>query len=186
MKELVTEQLRQLSESLGLLQRRVRAAVAGEVSRAVSDAVAQVLEKSLDCPKAAARRPAWEKEEWYDPYGPPDWPEPGTGDWREYVQPQQRGGYREESAMGAKETEGGASVPAALALALSTGRWWLGRRGSPWAAAGVGLLVGGAMLAGGPLVRTALGAIWAVDRLLSTTEAIGDGARLLARRTDEE
>jgi hypothetical protein len=183
MKELVTEQLRHLSHSLSLLQRRVREAVAGEVSRAVADAVAEVLDQTLRGPRALLKRPT-QKPDWFDPYDPSEWPDLESRDWQKYMHPPHHQPERSTS-MTPSDAEGNSSMPAALALAMTTGRWWLTRRGSPWGAAGVGLLVGGAMLAGGPLVRTALGALWAIDRLLSTTEAIGDGAKLLIRRTDE-
>ena len=71
--------------------------------------------------------------------------------------------------------------PAALAVAVAAGRWWLARRGSPWQAAGAGLAAGATLLAGGPMARTALAVLLAVHRLLAATDALGDGAKALDR-----
>jgi hypothetical protein len=68
------------------------------------------------------------------------------------------------------------NVPAALAMALTAGRWWLLRGRSPLSAAGLGLAVGGALLAGGPIAHTLLGIVWAAHRLMAVSDALGDSA----------
>jgi hypothetical protein len=183
MKELVLDQLRSVAETLAILRTRVREAVAGEVSRAVAEAVAEVLSVTLRGPLTPARfidRAARYGRYGVPPkasYGRPDWDDPEVSEWDDPA-------LRDERTDGhnsANAPHAGSDAPAALVLALTAGRWWLLRRGSPWGAAGVGLLVGGALLAGGPVARTALGVLWAIDRLLAATDAVGDGARSLDR-----
>jgi hypothetical protein len=187
MTELVTEQLRHLAETLTDLKGRVRQAVAGEVSRAVAEAVGEVLVATLGgtitVPSKWPGRPGR-----YDPYqsahangyGPEGWDDPDAPGWDpSYAQ------FRRATTTGSPSEgdppESDTIGPAALAVAVAAGRWWLTRRGSPWGAAGAGLAAGASLLAGGPMARTALAVLLAVHRLLAATDALGDGAKALDR-----
>ena len=66
-------------------------------------------------------------------------------------------------------------------MALTAGKWWLGRAGSPLGATALGVAVAGAVLAGGPVARAAVAVLWAAHRLLAATDALGDGAKALDR-----
>src|SRR3954469_4743060 len=88
MSEMVTEQLRQLAETLTDLKGRVRQAVAGEVGRAVAEAVGEVLVATLGGKIAAL--PKWAgRPGRYDPYqsghangyGPEGWDDPDSPGW---------------------------------------------------------------------------------------------------------
>jgi hypothetical protein len=183
MKELVLEQLRHLSGTITVLRGRVREAVAGEVGKAVAEAVADVLTTALGgrlvrLPPFAARYDSYAGHR-ATSYGRPDWDEPDAAEWQEFytstrepADPHQQTGSPSAAAD---------RVPAALAMALTAGRWWLVQKRSPWGAAGVGLAVGGALLAGGPIAQTVLGVLWAVHRLMVATEALGDSAKALRR-----
>ena len=184
MSSVVTEQLRHLAGTLADLKGRVRQAVAGEVGRAVAEAVGEVLVAALGGQLAApkwAGRPAR-----YDPYadrgyGPDGWDDPDDPGWdpgyarlrRPAADPQPG----DDPALARDES----LAPAALAVAVAAGRWWLARKGSPWQAAGAGLAAGATLLAGGPMARTALAVLLAVHRLLAATDALGDGAEALDR-----
>jgi hypothetical protein len=186
MKDLVVDRMRALAGTLAVLRARVRQAVAGEVSRAVAEAVADVLAAALSGP--LARRYPFSGR--YGPsgayqggaYGRHEWDDPDDAGWDDRPGPDWAAHSSDVApARGQTDGAGQTAVPAALAVGVSAGRWWLGRHGSPWAAAAVGLAAGGALLAGGPAARTALGVLWAVDRLLAATDALGDGARALDR-----
>ena len=182
MSSVVTEQLRHLAGTLADLKGRVRQAVAGEVGRAVAEAVGEVLVAALGGQLAA---PKWTgRPGRYDPYadrgyGPDGWDDPDSPGWDP--------GFARLRRQPAADPEDGEScpaadeslAPAALAVAVAAGRWWLARRGSPWQAAGAGLAAGATLLAGGPLARTALAVLLAVHRLLAATDALGDGAEAL-------
>ena len=174
----ITDQLRQLAGTLVDLKGRVRRAVAGEVGKAVADAVAEVLAAALGGGVAAT---AWaSRPSRYDPYaGRRDgWDDPDDPGWDpEYARLRRRPADAEAGEPG---PAGGESLtPAALAVAVAAGRWWLARKGSPWQAAGAGLAAGATLLAGGPAVRTALAVLLAVQRLLAAADALGDGAEIL-------
>jgi hypothetical protein len=153
------------------------------VAKAVAEAAAEVLTAALGGRLVRLTRQAGR----YDPYagegsgayGRSDWDDPDADSWQGAY-----GATRGSSADGGQDdraTDPGDRVPAALAMVLTAGRWWLVRRRSPWGAAGVGLAVGGALLAGGPVARSVLGVLWAVHRLVAATDALGDGARALDR-----
>jgi hypothetical protein len=177
MSSVINEQLRQLAGTLVDLKGRVRRAVAGEVGKAVSEAVAEVLVAVLGGQVAAtawAARPGR-----YDPYGGrrDPWTDPDDPGWDPaYARLRQQ----HNDAGGGEAGQTGESItPAALAVAVAAGRWWLAKRGSPWQAAGAGLAAGATLIAGGPMARTALAVLLAVHRLLAATDALGDGAEIL-------
>jgi hypothetical protein len=174
MTDMILDQLRRLGGTLGHLQGRVREAVAGEVGKAVADSVAEVLTAALGGRLALAGRyaPASPSR-----YGRPEWDE-DEGDWR---RGHRRHGDEDDPDEDGEEAGDGPPAAVALAVALAAGRWWLARKGSPLAAAGVGLVAGATLLGGGPLARAALTVLWAVDRLLSSTAILGNGARAIER-----
>ena len=186
MTNVVTEQLRHLASSLADLQGRVRRAVAGEVGRAVAEAVGEVLVAALGGPLPAV--PTWARAEATDPYGrrpggygPDEWDDPDDPGWDpEYARLRRR----VVEPAGPADTPAGDPDPvgpAALAVAVAAGRWWLARRHSPWQAAGAGLAAGAAVWAGGPLAKTAVAVLLAVHRLLAATDALGEGADAVDR-----
>ena len=184
MTEMVTEQLRQLAGTLADLKGRVRLAVAGEVGRAVAEAVGEVLVAALGGQLAAL--PKWAgRPGRYDPYAnahagkysPDAWDDPDSPGWVPEFARLRRPATDEDDGDATVESD--PLGPAALAVAVAAGRWWLARRGSPWQAAGAGLAAGATLLAGGPMARTALAVLMAVHRLLAATDALGDGAKAL-------
>src|SRR5215218_1505538 len=177
----VMEQLRHLGGTLGELRVRVRAAVAGEVGRAVADAVREVVGTALLSgqagPRARARPYAGAGYDRSDAHGRDTWDDD---------EPAHRwagGGYNgpPEADESDARPVAGESPPAAtvLAVALAAGKWWLARAGSPLGATALGVAVAGAVLTGGPVARAAVGVLWAAHRLLAATDALGDGARAL-------
>ena len=174
MKALALEQLQQLAATLTVLRGRVREAVAGEVGKAVAEAVSEVITAGLGgrLVRYASRVSAPYRS---SGYGRSDWEDPEAQYWAEGYSPCRE--PQEEDEPPAKSP----TPEAALAVALTAGRWWLARHGSSWGAAGVGLAAGVALLTGGPLARTTLGALWAIQRLVAATDALGDGAKALDR-----
>jgi hypothetical protein len=175
MSEMVTEQLQRLASTLADLQGRVRRAVAGEVGRAVAEAVGDVLAAALGGQLAGLpHRPG------YDPYraGRPDaWDDPDSPGW----DPGDARLRRQDGDGDSAGPPGELIVPAALAVAVTAGRWWLSRNGSPLGAAGAGLAAGTAILAGGPLAQSTVALLLALYRLLAATDALGDSADALGR-----
>jgi len=180
----ISDQLRHLAGTLADLQGRVRRAVAGEVGKAVAEAVGEVLVAALGGHLAAV--PTWSgRPATYDPYRPggsgrDEWDDPDAPGWDPaYARPRRTSANAsgEEARLAADAS----IAPAALAVAVAAGRWWLARRGSPWQAAGAGLAAGATLLAGGPMARTALAVLLAVHRLLAATDALGDGAEAVDR-----
>jgi hypothetical protein len=172
MTDLVVEQLRRLAGTLAVLHGRVREAVAGEVGKAVADAVAEVLTVALGGHSArpggyGGRAPAYGRADWDDP--------DATGRGDGYGRPSR------PAADGPTDPPISPDAPAAVAVAVAAGRWWLGRRGSTWQAAGITMAAGAALLGGGPVARAALAVLWAAHRLRTATAALGDGARALDR-----
>jgi len=176
----ITDQLRQVAGTLADLQGRVRRAVAGEVGKAVADAVAEVLAAALAGERVAAPHPARPARD--DPYAArrDAWDDPDDPGWDPgYARLRRPAADADSSRDGTAGPTAETLAPAALAVAVAAGRWWLARRGSPWQAAGAGLAAGATLLAGGPAVRTALAVLLAVQRLLAAADALGDGAEIL-------
>jgi hypothetical protein len=109
-------------------------------------------------------------------YGRPEWDEAEVESWRSPHSVDGQGDGDDDVTAPSKS-----NVPAVLAMALTAGRWWLIRGRSPWSAAGVGLAVGGALLAGGPAANAVLGIVWAVHRLMAISDALGEGSKSLDR-----
>ena len=178
--DIIHEQLRGLASALTVLHERVRTAVAGEISRAVAEAVGEVLALALGQRQTSS---SWARPP--DPYGRDGWDDPDDcyrADGHRWAQH----GTTDNGDDQEYRTNGfGLSLDpktmAALVLAVSAGRWWRSRQGTTWGAFGIGMAVIGTAFGGGPLAQAALGVLWAVYRLLAATDALGDGARTLGR-----
>jgi hypothetical protein len=71
------------------------------------------------------------------------------------------------------------AVTTAVAAGVAAARWWIGRKGTLLAAAGLGLGVGLLGVLGGPAARTAVAVLAAAADLLAAADALGDGAARL-------
>lgn len=189
MATLVTAPLRRLAGAMADLRARVREALAGEMARAVAEAVREVVAAALrggatTCPVPADVRPARARHDWADP-DPDPWDD--RPDWArdDGDEDDERG----PAAYGAV-TPGPDSAPvppapvppaapAAVAAGVSAGRWWLRRRGSVVEALGVGVLVTLAVLAGGPVAGAGAAVVAAAADLTAATDALGAGAARL-------
>ena len=173
-------QLNGLAETLAGLRERVRAAVAGELGRAVGDAVRQVVQ-AVVADRAEPPRPRTPASRWDDD------DEDDRGGWGRPRDPwhdrrdEDEGDYSPRTRTRHEPTPdeppaAGASVSAAVAAGVFVTRWWLLRRGTLLAAAGLGLGVGLLGVAGGPLARAAVAVLAATAEVLTATDALGDGA----------
>ena len=179
MTNVVMEQLRHLGGTLGELRVRVRAAVAGEVGRAVADAVREVVGAAL--------------------LAGPAGPGPGPAVRRGRVRPvrrlrpghlgRRRADRRWAGGRAARdEVEAGPPATDPPPGGDRPGRGPDGRQvvarpgpGPRCGATALGVAVAGAVLAGGPAARAAVAVLWAAHRLLAATDALGDGAKALDR-----
>ncbi|WP_157469998.1 hypothetical protein [Gemmata sp. SH-PL17] len=150
MTKIVTTKLTGLAGTMAELKERVRIAVAGELGRAVGDAVRQVVQAVVaerPEPPAARRPPAsrWDDEDeddrdgWDRPRDP--WGETGrdrNDDDDDYDR--SRGSRRATPTRHeppiAEPSAVSASMTAAVAAGVYVARWWLVRRGTLLAAAG--------------------------------------------------
>ncbi len=190
---LIRSQLTCLAGTIAELKARVRLAVAGELGRAVSGAVRQVVQAAVAGqaesprpePPPAYRRPStgsWGNEDEDDGWGRPrdPWADDPHGD-EDYDH--DRDGRRaapvRHEEPPAQPHAANSGVTAAVAAGVFAARWWLGRQGTWLAAAGLGLGVGLLGVLGGPVVRTAVAAVAATADLLSATDALGSGAARL-------
>ncbi len=180
--------LRRLCQALLDLRDRVREALAGEVARAVAEAVNEVVAAVLrggPPPVAPPRdggrtgRSHWaDADSWGD--SSPPWPD-GRDDadfGREPDGVETPTPEPEEPPASMPRTPAGLGAAAA---GLSAGRWWLGRRGSVAEAVGVGVIVALAVLAGGPLARAGAAVVSAAADVSAATDALGTGAARLGR-----
>ncbi len=195
MATLVTAPLRRLAGAMADLRDRVREALAGEMARAVADAVREVVATALrggttTAPLPVDVRPARARGHWADP-DPDPWED--RPDWaRDDVDEDDERG---RAAYGAPFPEAGPdtdlrapvppggtpAAPAAVAAGVSAGRWWLRRRGSVVEAVGVGVLVTLAVLAGGPVALAGAAVVTAAADLSAVTDALGAGAARLGQ-----
>jgi len=182
-------QLTGLAATMAELKERVRVAVAGELGRAVGDAVRQVVEavvagntKPTPAPRPAASRWDDEDEDDRDRWGRPrdPWAAGRDDDDDEYDRGARRSTpKRHEPPTDEPPTAVSVGVTAAVAAGVYVARWWLVRRGTLLAAAGLGLGVGLLGVVGGPLARTAVALLAATADVLTATDALGDGAARL-------
>lgn len=179
---LVTTRAHQLAEALAELKVKVRAALATELAGAVGSAVRDVLVVALiDRVTSPPRAPT---------------PVPLRGGWPGHGYARQQGSWDESRDPWADSDDdaqthaptrytrdehdervpepvptGPAGPAAAIALGVSVGRWWLGRRGTGASAVGLGLLAAALGLAGGPVARAALAVLAAAADVL-TAESV--------------
>ncbi|VTT99581.1 unnamed protein product [Gemmataceae bacterium] len=184
-------QLTGLAATMAELKERVRVAVAGELGRAVGDAVRQVVQavvagntKPSPAPRPAASRWDDEDDDHRDGWSRPRDPWAAGGD-EDDDYDRGRGARRatptrHEPPIEEPATAVSAGVTAAVAAGVYVARWWLVRRGTLLAAAGLGLGVGLLGVVGGPLARTAVAVLAATADVLTATDALGDGAARLA------
>jgi hypothetical protein len=189
--EVIRTQLTGLAATIADLKDRVRAAVAGELGRAVSGAVQQVVQAVVvgradppwPEPPPAYRRASpgrWdEKDE--DDGG--HWGRPGDP-WAddpddEYDRDRRPTAPLRDGATPADPPPTDPGVTAAVAAGVYAARWWVTRRGTWLAAVGLGLGVGLLGVLGGPVARTAVAVLAATADILSATDALGGGAAQL-------
>ncbi len=185
---IVKTQLTGLAGTMAELKERVRVAVAGELGRAVGDAVRQVVQavvagntKPPSTPRPAS--PRWDDEDdddrdgWGRPHDPWD---ADRDDGYDYDRGTRRPAPSRDEPLPADPPAVATNATAAVAAGVFVARWWFLRRGTLWAAAGLGLGVGLLGVVGGPLARTAVAVLAATADVLTATDALGDGAARLA------
>ncbi|WP_439628326.1 hypothetical protein [Gemmata sp.] len=188
MTKVVKTQLAGLAGTVAELKERVRVAVAGELSRAVGDAVRQVVQAMVagstgpPAPRPAASRwDAGEEEDDRDGWGRTrePWAAGRDDEDDDYSRGARRTAPGRHEAPADEPPPVNAGVTAAVAAGVYVARWWLVRRGTLLAAAGLGLGVGLLGVIGGPLARTAVAVLAAAADVLAATDALGDGAARL-------
>jgi hypothetical protein len=174
--DVVRRQLADLAGFLVTLKDRVRVAVAGELSRAVGDAVREVVGAVVTGRPAAPVRPA-PRGRWADP----DKGRGRRGAWDDDPD-EDEDDFDDEEVTHRPVPPPTARVTVAVTAGAAVARWWAARAGGGLlAAAGVGLGVGLAGLLGGPLARTAVAVLAAAADILAATDALGAGAARLDR-----
>ncbi len=186
MTAVIRQQLTALAGAIADLKERVRVAVAGELGRAVGEAVRQVVEAAVSGsadPRRAGATPAYRRPP------PPDagWDDDAGdgGGWDRPRDPWDDDADEGRYAPAWPETELPAGPPAsavtaAVAAGVSAARWWAARPGGRVAAAGVGLGVVVAGVLGGPAARAAVAVLAAAADLLSAADALAAAAARLA------
>lgn len=186
---LIRSQLTGLAGTIANLKERVRLAVAGELGRAVSGAVQQVVQAAVsgrtvpqrqESPPSYHRsRPSsWGDEDEEDRWGRPRDPWADDRDEDDYDR-DRSGGHAapvRQATPGAESLSAEAGMTAAVAAGLYVAHWWLGRKGTLLAAAGLGLGVGLLGVLGGPVVRTTVAVLAATADILCATDALGSTA----------
>ena len=170
---LIRRKLRLLGGWLADLKGRIRIALAGELARAISEAVGQVVVALV-----SGRKDDRDRE-----------PEPtrshAQADWDRYSEPRDPWDdepddrYRPMAAPRREPVEVPPPVEPlnpAIAVGVHAARWWWRRRGNRFAACGIGLGIGLLGTFGGPVVRALLGIASAAVELLGLTDALGSGA----------
>ena len=179
-----TAPLRRLSRALFDLRDRVREALAGEVARAVGEAVNEIVAVVLRGGPPPVTTPP--RDENYP--GRSHWADAEADPWGDHQPSWPDDRYATDFDRDLDDVEHPdppASIPrtpaglGAVAAGLSAGRWWLGRRGSVAEAVGVGLIVGLAVLVGGPLARAGAAIVSAAADVSAATDALGTGAARL-------
>ncbi len=186
METLVRAPLRRLAGAMADLRDRVREALAGEMARAVAEAVREVVAAALrggatTAPVPADVRPARARGRWADPDPDPwddrpDWARGDIDDDDEQYPPAYGVTPPETDLRDPAPPAGPPTAPAAVAAGVSAGRWWLRRRGSVVEAVGVGVLVALAVLAGGPAALAGAAVVTAAADLTAVADALGSGA----------
>ncbi len=153
----VRTQLTGLAATIAGLKERVKAAVAGELGRAVSGAVQQVVQAVVagradpPPPSRHAPRRGWDDAEEDDAR----WGRPRDA-WADDEDDDDRERPRVAPVRHDESPDTVPAVTTAVAAGLYAARWLLGRKGTLLAAAGLGLGVGLLGVLGGPVARTAV------------------------------
>ncbi len=186
MTNLVTDKLRDLAAVIADLKDRVRIALAGELARAIADAVRDVVQTVLQRESVSARdrsRPSYSyptADRWSDPRDP--WAEEREG-WEDPSDPRQFSS--DESATGYRPQGETARVSRFLgptgSVAVRVARWWADRTGKFTGAFGLGFAVVFAGAYGGPAIQAVLAALAAATDLLAVPELLAAGADRLGR-----
>ena len=175
MTTLVRRQLADLAAFVANLKERVKVAVAGELSKAVGDAVKEVVGAVIAGRVLAPPQPSQK--------GPWNTRDDGWGRPREPWADDRDDDYdtdRETADAPAAGPPSGARVTAAVAAGAAVARWWAGRAGGGvFAPAGIGLGVSLVGLLGGSLARAAIAVLAAAADILAAADTLGAGAARL-------
>ncbi len=182
----MTDKLRDLAAVIADLKDRVRVALAGELARAVADAVRDVVQTVLqresvpdrDRTRASYSYPS--SGRWGEPRDP--WAEEQER-WED--PPDHRPLSREESGTEYWPRGATARVSRFLgptgSMALRVARWWAERTGKFAGAFGLGFAVVFAGAYGGPAIQAVLAALAAATDLLAVPDLLAAGADRLGR-----
>ena len=158
MSRLIRDKLTGLTVNLIDLKQRVRHAVTNEVSRAVSDAIHEVVQGLLD-DRGSTRQllrieppPHDHKQQWHPELD-------------EYEEPPM-------NLVSLPGQVAAVSAGTAIGAGVAVARWWLTRNGSRHMATGLGLGVGLLAIVGGPTVRAALTVLATVSETLGTPDSL--------------
>jgi hypothetical protein len=168
----VAGRLGRLADTLAELKERVRMAVAGETGKAVGEAIRDLLTAALTgrtTPRPAYRstRTGWDDDadRWDDESHEDRYARPVRNAWHE----DDDSVPRMEPAMKSTVTWSAAFAAGTVAV-----RWWLARRVPGWAALGLGLVVGVAAVAGGPVARAGLTLVAAAADLVPSVHPFAE------------
>jgi hypothetical protein len=187
----IRTQLSGLARTIADLKERVRVAVAGELGRAVSGAVQQIVQAVVagraDVPRPEPpptyRRPPpgrWDDEEENDGGRWGRSRDPWAGDPDDgYDRDRRAAAPVRHDARPGDAPPAAPGVTAAVAAGVYAARWWAARKGNWLAAAGLGLGVGLLGVLGGTAARTVVALVAATADLMAATDALGDGAARL-------
>ncbi|MFO0799674.1 MAG: hypothetical protein U0804_19560 [Gemmataceae bacterium] len=172
MTALVRRQLAELAAFVANLKERVKVAVAGELSKAVGEAVKEVVGAAIAgrvlAPPRQAPRGRWDHpdDDWRRPHDP--WADDPDDE------------YDRDDVSDPERPAPAARAAVAIAAGAAVARWWAGRAGGGLlVAAGLGLGVGLLGLLGGALAGAAVAALAAAADILTATDTLGAGAARL-------
>jgi hypothetical protein len=165
----LTAPLLGLARALFALRDRVREALAGEVGRAAGEAVRDAVGRAL----AGSDSP-------HDPRDPSDGSPRPTDD-TPWDDDGPWGDLPPAAPVVTPRTppRSPGGMLAATTAAVTAGRWWLARRGSPAGALAVGTLVLVATLVGGPAARAGASALAAAADIAAAADALGTASNRL-------
>jgi hypothetical protein len=169
--------LHELASCLRNLSSRVRESVAEAVSITVGRAVQDGLTRLLEVTRTNAP-PKFRQEPEIDPY---DWSAPNSENSWDQDEPIRAASYyaRQQEPEPAPQ-KASAPAPYLVALGLKMTAWWLRRRGSWAGALGLGLLVSGLAMAGGPIAVASLGFAEAASEVIALNNLLSTSADALS------
>lgn len=156
----VAGRVHRLANTLAELKERVRTAVAGETGRAVGDAIRDLITAALTgrLSRTVYRTAGDGRDDDRDHWDEDDEYRRPSYDHRRYQD--------EDDSPARQSVRAATNWPTAFAAGAAAARWWACRRMSGWAAVGLGLLVGVATIAGGPVARAGLALVAAAADLV--------------------